>query len=256
MRSICSGHGRRKSEQVPENPLPPLDPFDLRMLRESIRDHGVREPIVKDEFDEIIDGHHRARIAAEFGADCPERIVSGLTAEEKRSFALTLNAARRQLTIDQKREVWDQGRTTIAAALRADPTQSDRAVAQMAGTHHMTVAKVRDELEMNGDISKVERRGRSEPKEIPAENNADHRNEVYIKTEIGYACESDEVRMRGNKPYPKASERLTWHSGQLPLTCSAPRNEQEAAAMLAEGFQRVSREMSSRPLKTMARQLV
>src|SRR5262249_3283051 len=67
------------------------------------------------------------------------------------------NLHRRHLTRNQKRDV-------IAALLKIDPTQSDRAIAKQANTHGHAVAKVRKEEEANANIShkkeRVEASGR------------------------------------------------------------------------------------------------
>lgn len=88
-------------------------------------------------------------------------------------------------------------------------------------------------------------------REPHAENYADHRNEVFFKLEIGYPCESEEMRLRGDKPYRKESDRLTWTSGQLYLTGAAPRNAHEEVMLVTEIAERVRREMQTRPLRTM-----
>jgi len=82
--------------------LPPLATDDLERLRASIRERGVEMPIVVDEDGNILDGHTRSGIAAEFGIDCPRIVRAGLSEHEKRLLAVTLNLARRQLTDAQK----------------------------------------------------------------------------------------------------------------------------------------------------------
>lgn len=241
-----------------ENLLPPLDDFDLRKLRESIQEHGVREPIIEDEFGKIIDGHHRQKIADELGIECPRRTVTGLTEPEKYEYAVTHNAARRQLTVEQKRAVWREHRSDIRHLLEEQPARTDRSIGEQIGVDHKTVAAVREELEERGEIPTIAyRQGglggvHAEPQ---AENFADHRNELWFKLEIGYPCPSDEIRMRGEDPYPKESDRLSWHSGQLYLVSSAPTNGGEASELANEIGQRVSREIRSRPMKTMTRAL-
>lgn len=236
-----------------ENLFPPLDDFDLERLDESIRDHGVREPIVKDEFGMMIDGYTRQSIALKYGQECPERIVTGLTEPEKYELEIMLNAARRHLTIEQKRHVWRQRRVRIEAALLADPTRSDRAIAEDVGSTHPTVAAVREELEENGKVSILERRGRGEPEEIPAQNVADHRNEVWVMQIIGYSYPSDETRRRGEDPYPQASDRLEWRSGRIILTRPMATNDAEFLELqleIARRMQRIAHEPETAP-KTM-----
>ena len=236
--------------------LPPLARDDLRELRTSIEEHGVREPIVVDEWGKLIDGHHRKMIADELGIDCPERTVTGLNELEKWELAMSLNAHRRHLTITQRREIWGKHRVLASQLLAEDPTRSDRAIASELGVDNKTVGKVRSRLEANEDIPVLERRGRGLPVEkLQTENNADHRNDTWFKLAIGYACESEEMRRRGDKVYPQASDRLEWHSGQLYLTIAAPRTDADADALIAQIAQRIHREMRSNPLKTVNRPL-
>ena len=241
--------------------LPPLDRFDYEKLAHSILHEGVQEPIVVNEYDVIIDGENRKEIADRFDMPCPKRVVTGLTPQEMRDLCVVLNAARRQLSIEQRREVWRSHRGDVKHLLTEQPTRSDRSIGEQLGVHHSTVAKDREDLESSGELATTEykpsygggERVERDPREIPAENFADHRNEVYLELTFGYPAPSAEIRRRGEDPYPQASDRLTWPSGRLYLTSPAPSNENEAAALLAEGFQRVSREMASRPLKTMSR---
>jgi DNA-binding Lrp family transcriptional regulator len=239
---------------VTDNLLPPLDPFDLAKLRESIGLHGVREAIIVDEFGKVIDGHHRKQIADELGVVCPERTVTGLTEPEKYEYAITHNAARRQLTIEQRREVWGRHRAMISAALTADPRRSDRSIAEETGASRPTVAAIREELEENGRVAILERRGRGEPveREPQAINVADHRNEVWFDLTLGYPCESDQIRKRADDPYPQESDRLTWPSGRQYLIADAARTLAEQDAIVDEVAARAKRELRLHPMKTVA----
>jgi len=82
--------------------LPTLAEDDLAQLRADIAARGVQVPIEVDEDGNILDGHHRKRIADELGIDCPTIVRSGLSEADKRVHAGMLNLARRQLTDGQK----------------------------------------------------------------------------------------------------------------------------------------------------------
>lgn len=82
--------------------LPDLRPDERAKLEESIQDRGVKIPVVVDECGHIIDGHHRAAIAARLNIDYPTVIERGLSEGEKRILAAELNVARRHLTDAQK----------------------------------------------------------------------------------------------------------------------------------------------------------
>jgi hypothetical protein len=127
---------QRPADVAPYQLLPPLSADEYAALRDDIAAHGVRVPVDVDERGKLLDGHHRAAIAAELGIHCPTRVVDGLTEEEKRAHALAVNAHRRQLSREQRREL-------VAAELVRDPSRSDRAIGRLVGVSHHTVAAVR-----------------------------------------------------------------------------------------------------------------
>jgi Predicted transcriptional regulators len=77
--------------------LPPLNQGELEALRESIRQDGVKYPVLLDRSGQIIDGYHRRQVAEELGVDYRTETldVDDETADRLR---ITLNLARRQLT--------------------------------------------------------------------------------------------------------------------------------------------------------------
>jgi ParB-like chromosome segregation protein Spo0J len=85
--------------------LPPLSRDERQALAESIKTFGVLQPVITDEAGNVIDGHHRAEIATEAGADYPRTVLPGLTEEQKVEQALILNLGRRHLSGDQKRQL-------------------------------------------------------------------------------------------------------------------------------------------------------
>lgn len=133
--------------------LPGLLPDEYAALRADIGAHGVRVPVDIDENGQVLDGHHRSLIAAELGIDCPRRLVSGLSEAEKVAHAIAVNAHRRHLTQQQKRDL-------LAASIKAEPEASDREHARLVGTSKNTAASVRTELESTGQIDQLtDRRG-------------------------------------------------------------------------------------------------
>jgi hypothetical protein len=144
--------------------MPPLSDEDRKALEESIIEHGVLQPIIVDEHGEIIDGHHRARIAKKLGIEYPHLINPGFTDAEKLGMAITLNVARRHLTSQQKRDL-------LAQLIKSDAERSDRQHAEHVGVDHKTAAKVRNELEERGEIPHVDKRsdtkGRAQPATKP-----------------------------------------------------------------------------------------
>ena len=87
------------------NPMTPLERATLAALRASIALRGVIVPVVHDQHGRTIDGHHRERLAAELGVPVPVETVEIRDDEHALELAVELNAVRRQLTIEQRREI-------------------------------------------------------------------------------------------------------------------------------------------------------
>jgi ParB-like chromosome segregation protein Spo0J len=148
--------------------LPQLTDEDYQELKEDIRANGVMYPVVIDDDNNVIDGHHRLRIAAELGipySDVRKKQVEGLPEEKRRELAYNLNLHRRQLTQQQKRKL-------IAKLLKTDPEKSDRAIAEQAGVTNKTAANVRKELEASEEIphtpERTDKSGRKQKAKKPA----------------------------------------------------------------------------------------
>ena len=73
--------------------LPDLPPEQYDALKADIAERGVVVAIDVDEFEQILDGHHRARATTILLV-----IRSGLTEEQKRTFSRKANELRRQLS--------------------------------------------------------------------------------------------------------------------------------------------------------------
>jgi ParB-like chromosome segregation protein Spo0J len=85
--------------------LPPLTHDEYESLKANIATRGVLQPVVVDEADAILDGHHRAQVCNELGIDYPRIVLGGLTELEKVEQALMLNLGRRHLTPEQRRDL-------------------------------------------------------------------------------------------------------------------------------------------------------
>lgn len=125
--------------------MPPLSPEEYAALETSIRENGIQVPILVDEDDVVVDGHHRRKIAQELGIECPTNIVRGKSDADKRTLALSLNLDRRHLNREQRRAL-------IAESIRADPTLSNREHARRTGADDKTVGRVRTGLEESAEI--------------------------------------------------------------------------------------------------------
>lgn len=99
-------------------------------LRASIQRFGVLVPVVKDQHGQVLDGHHRSRIADKLGVKYRVDVVQVADDDERREIARTLNADRRQLTEEQRR--------AVAVELRTQG-HSERAIAGALGVSQKTV---------------------------------------------------------------------------------------------------------------------
>lgn len=118
--------------------FPSLDVATEQALRESIRRFGVLVPVVRDQHGQVIDGHHRSRIAGEEGVKFRVDVVNCADDREAKEIAATLNADRRQLGAGQRRE--------IVAALRAD----GHSIRAIAGATGVSLGTVHADLDKSG----------------------------------------------------------------------------------------------------------
>lgn len=111
---------------------PMLDAATESALRASIERWGVLVPVAKDQHGRTIDGHHRARIADELGVKYARLVHYVENDEDAHELARTLNADRRHLTTEQRRDMVahlrEQGHSTtaIGAALGVDQSTVSR----------------------------------------------------------------------------------------------------------------------------------
>jgi ParB-like chromosome segregation protein Spo0J len=126
---------------------------DLDRMRESLRKDGLIVPIVIWR-DQIVDGRHRARLCDEIGESVLYNDISEKTEDEMRAYVRALNEHRRSrtkpLTNAEKRE-------RIETELRANPTLSNRQIAEKVGASHPTVANVRNEGASAGKFTSPDR---------------------------------------------------------------------------------------------------
>jgi hypothetical protein len=139
-------------------PLMSLD--EQRELGEDIRKSGLTAPIVIWG-DLLVDGRNRLDAMELVGVpfkltkeaygwnlkvgtqeDCADRM---LVTDDPVAFVISANVHRRHLTPEKKREV-------IAELLKADPTKSNRRIAETVNVDDKTVAAVRRELESGAEI--------------------------------------------------------------------------------------------------------
>ena len=146
--------------------FPALDPATEAALRASIQRFGVLVPVSVDQHGQVLDGHHRRRIAAALGVDCPIIVRNVADDDEATEIARTLNMDRRHLSPEDRRR--------MVEALRSDG-HSLRAIAGALGVSHPTVMgdlrSIGKELPMPERIRTSD--GRSYPARRPSREEAE-----------------------------------------------------------------------------------
>lgn len=126
--------------------MPPLAVFDYDSLREDIARRGVMVPVlVNSATGEIIDGHHRAAIAAELGIETPIQTVDIPDPDEADIVAVSLNVKRRRMTLEQRKQ--------LASDFRAAFRWSQRKIADALGVTQRTISDWLNEPSDEVDIT-------------------------------------------------------------------------------------------------------
>lgn len=112
--------------------LPQPDDGEYKRLVEDVRERGILVPVELDEEGNVLDGAQRLRVCQELGITPPTIIRRGLSEEEKRAHALTLNLTRRHLGKSE--------RQTLHRELRK-LGKSLRAIAEASGVSEATVRR-------------------------------------------------------------------------------------------------------------------
>jgi hypothetical protein len=132
--------------------VPDMTTHEREALREDIKAHGIRQPLyVEGKSGGVVDGVERFRIIQEENIeDYPVSVLIGMSDQQLRDYARTVNATRRHLTRDQRQQM-------VVEQLRETPIYSNRRIAAICGCDHKTVAAHRASLEMAGDIPHFEK---------------------------------------------------------------------------------------------------
>ena len=112
--------------------FPALEPATEAALRASIERFGVLVPVTVDQDGQILDGHHRRRVANELVVDCPTIVRHVANDDEANEIARTLNMDRRHLSPEDRRR--------MVEALRSEG-HSYRAIAGALGVDASTVLR-------------------------------------------------------------------------------------------------------------------
>jgi len=122
--------------------MPDLTPIEYEALKADIEERGVLVPVEVDETGAILDGHHRVRAWQELRsegvnlADYPRMVRRGLTEEQKRNHARSLNVLRRHLSREQ--------RDDVMRAMRADGATYQEIARAVGVTHPTAMAATKD----------------------------------------------------------------------------------------------------------------
>ncbi len=128
--------------------FPDLPPDKFEALKADIALHGIQYAVIQDEIGNTLDGHQRERAAKELGiTKYPITVMSGLTEEEKRHLALSLNVKRRHLTRPQMQALIEQ-------ELLRMPDIANNWLAEILGVDDRTVLVARKRLESTSALRK------------------------------------------------------------------------------------------------------
>jgi hypothetical protein len=146
--------------------FPLMAPDELRALGEDIKKNGLKIPIVFCLADDgkgklLLDGRNRLDAMELIGGKSVDRrdelaldptYLHGLANDDDPyGFVISINARRRHLTAEQKREL-------IAKVLKAQSEKSDRQIAATVKASPTTVGTVRAKMEAKGEVSKLDTR--------------------------------------------------------------------------------------------------
>jgi len=138
--------------------FPPITEEDFVKLVADIKANGLHQHIVRYQ-GKILDGNNRYRACSIAGREPTFADFTGIDADAK-AYVISANIHRRHLSPEQRRAI-------IETLLKADPSKSNRQIAETAKVDHKTAGAVRADLEQRGEIPHVETRtdsaGRTQP---------------------------------------------------------------------------------------------
>ncbi len=232
MGSMFQGEDGAAEHRAPYQLLAPLSDDELARLTASIRDEGFDPayPVLVDEAGNILDGHHRAKIARSLGIAFPAVVRAGLSEVEKRLLAVERNRNRRQLSewqaiqlgrqiepdvrerARQRQGMRSDLRTCAAAAAQVDrsPRRSDDEVAEIIGLG-------------SGDTFRRQK--------AVAERIEEATPDLVPKLEAGELSLRQAKRLLENRE--RAEERRTWPATQIGFAYTDQLLANEAATAIA-----------------------
>jgi hypothetical protein len=129
--------------------FPTMGMAELKELASGIHAQGLLEPITIYQ-GQILDGRNRISAANMCGYAFKAADFVELDPKiDPLAFVINKNIRRRHLTAEQKRAL-------LATLIKADPSKSNRQIADEAKVSHHTVGDVRSELEATGQTAQLE----------------------------------------------------------------------------------------------------
>lgn len=140
----------------------PLTPEERDGLEKDIAEVGILDPIAVDEHFGVIDGGNRIDIAVRAGNMKVPFITypAGMSLDEKRHIAVSLNKHRRHTSQEERRH-------HIITVLKGNPNRRDLDVAKEVGCSDKTVTRIRRDLERREEIPSVTRSTDSLGRDMP-----------------------------------------------------------------------------------------
>jgi DNA-directed RNA polymerase subunit F len=139
--------------------FPLMEGAEFDELVADIKAHSLRESIWVYQ-NKILDGRNRYRACREAGVEPRYEEFTGDDAAA-RALVVSKNIRRRHLTAEQKREL-------IAKLIKVEPEKSDRQIAEIAKVSPTTVGAMRAEMQVKGDVSKLDTRTDTKGRKQPA----------------------------------------------------------------------------------------
>jgi len=141
-----------------ERVMPDLSDEEYEALKADIKKNGIRHPIDVSPDGDILDGHHRWRIAKELDIEIPTQIIDVKTDEEKKEWVINSNLLRRQLSTKERyllyaelSKLYEKGRGGDRRSEEFQKSQSATSerndvlsrTAEITGTSKDTIARAR-----------------------------------------------------------------------------------------------------------------
>ena len=137
----------------PTDLLPQHTRTEIEALRDDLKAHGLKVPVITDESGEVIDGRLRAKFCDELAIDWRQsaRVEAGLTADQKAALRIKLNLLRRSTPPNG-----NQRREYVRTLIKAEPQLSNGTVAKLCGMDASNVSRIRSQMEKKGEAKPAE----------------------------------------------------------------------------------------------------